>query len=144
MRIPVLATMLLMGCAGMPDVARPLQGLALAAALEGAWCNTTDDGRSCWAYDIFRPDGTLRACGRFPDEKQAFDGTGRVSISGQVMCYRVLHATENFWVKPGSTYCTRIVEISATAHTYQDLESGARFKLLRVPSGSVTCPSGVQ
>ena len=79
-----------------------------------------DGGRSCWAYDVFSEDGRLRACGQFPDETRAFDGTGRVSIAGDLMCYRVLQASENFWVRPGSSYCTRIMSISRTAHTYQD------------------------
>jgi hypothetical protein len=144
MRTPVLVAMLLIGCAVLPEGVQPPQDKALARALVGAWCNSDDDGRTCWAYDVFSEDGTLRACGQFPDQKRPFDGAGRVSIAGSVMCYRVLNATENFWVKPGSTYCTRILEISSTAHTYQDLESGAKFKLLRVPNDAVKCLARAQ
>jgi len=140
MRAAVLASILLAACATAADEPRPLRDQALATALLGAWCNSEDGGKTCWAYDHFTPDGMLRACGRFPDERQVFDGTGVVAVTGDVMCYRVTRATANFWVKPGSTYCTRIVGISGSAHAYQDMESGATFRLLRVPVASITCP----
>lgn len=134
----------LAACATLPDPAQRLTDQALARALLGAWCNSSDGGRSCWAFDVFSEDGTLRACGQFPDETRAFDGMGRVSIAGDLMCYHVLQASENFWVRPGSSYCTRILGISGTAHTYQDLETGAPFTLTRVPIEAVTCPAALR
>lgn len=127
----------LAGCAAPP---RPLQGDALVQALQGAWCNSDDGGRSCWAWDQFFADGTLRACGRQPDERQPFDGEGRFTVEGDRMCYVVTRASPNFWVRPGSRYCTRIVAIGAREHTYQDLETGERFTLTRVPAAGVRCP----
>ena len=142
MRAVVLAMILLSACAGPQERARPLRDRALSAALLGAWCNSDDGGRSCWAYDQFFDDGTLRACGRQPDEREPFDGLGAVSIQGDVMCYVVRRATPNFWVRAGSRYCTRIVEISASTHVYEDIDSGTRHTLHRVPIPSVHCPSG--
>ena len=144
MRIRAIAAILLTGCTTPPDSLQPLQDKALASALVGAWCNSDDGGKTCWAYDVFKADGTLRACGRFPDERRAFDGEGLVSVSGNVMCYRVRSATENFWVKPGSSYCTRILGVSRNSHTYQDMESGAKFSLTRVRSEAVTCSALAQ
>jgi hypothetical protein len=140
-RPAVLATILLAACAATPDEPKPLRDLELSLALAGAWCNSDDGGRTCWAYDIFGPDGTLRACGQFPDEALPFDGTGVVSVTGNVMCYRVTAATPNFWVKPGTTYCTRILAVSRKAHTYQDMESGRTHMLTRVASEVANCTS---
>lgn len=130
----VLALGLLGACAAPP------QGDTLAGALRGAWCNSDDGGRTCWAYDHFRDDGTLRACGRHPDEPIGFDGVGVVQFDGALLCYRVTAATPNFWVRPGTRYCTRIVEVSPDMHRYQDLESGALYTLTRVPPSQVRCP----
>lgn len=137
MRFSLLAPVcLFVACTAAPDAPaglRGLQGPALAAALQGAWCNSEDGGRSCWAYDVFLPDGRLQACGRWPDDPQPFFGVGVVTISGDRMCYRVTEASANFWVRPGSQYCTRILAVSPQMHRYQDLDSGRIDTLTRVP-----------
>lgn len=141
-RSVAVVAVLLGACASASDEPRPLRDRALVEALRGAWCNSDDGGRTCWAYDIFHADGTLRACGRFPDESQPFDGTGVVGVEGNVMCYRVTRATPGFWVKPGTAYCTRILSVSGTSHTYQDMDSGRTFRLFRVPLSAARCDAG--
>lgn len=137
--LPVLSLLgALAACAAPPP--RVPQDEALARALRGAWCNSDDGGRTCWAYDHFRDDGTLRACGRHPDEPAGFDGVGVVRIDGTRLCYRVTAATPNFWVRPGTRFCTRIVAVGADWHRYQDPESGALTTLTRVPVDQVRCP----
>lgn len=135
------ALAMLAGCAA-PQPMQPMQPLrdaALLQALQGAWCNSDDGGASCWAWDQFFADGTLRACGRQPDEREPFSGRGAVTVEGDRMCYRVTRATANFWVRPGSVYCTRIVAIGASSHVYEDLDGGRRHTLLRVPASRVDC-----
>jgi hypothetical protein len=106
-------------------------GNTLRTALLGVWCNSVDQGRSCWAYDVFMPDGRFRACGRNPDDGAYFEGSGTFEIVGQRMCYVVGQATDTFWVRPGSRFCTDITAIDARTHEYRDLESGERFVLYR-------------
>lgn len=136
----LLPVLLLFGCAAAPDRLAPLRDAALLQALQGAWCSPRPDGRGCWAYDEFFADGTLRACGRHPEDDAPFDGTGTVTVEGDRMCYRVTRASPGFWVRPGSRYCTRIVGVSASAHVYEDLDTGARFTLRRMAPAEVRCP----
>lgn len=148
-RLPHLAIATLLATAALaapaaaltPAPLPSLQGEALARALEGAWCNSEDGGLTCWAYDVFSADGQLRACGRFPDDDEAFEGVGEVTVSGDRMCYRVLRASENFWLPPEGRYCSRITGISPQAHDYQDTATGPTIRLHRIPLTAVTCPA---
>lgn len=122
-----------------PDTSQD-RAAPLHQALLGLWCNSEDGGRSCWAWDEFLPDGRLQMCGRTADDPQPFAAVAQVHWEGPRMCYRVLQATANFWLRPGQRYCTEIVEVSARHHTYRDLDSGARFTLWRRPAGGQDCP----
>lgn len=133
----LLAATLAAGCAG-PAGMRALQGAALQQALIGTWCNSVDGGQSCWALDFISADGRLRACGRQPDDGEPFDGSGTLQVDGDRLCYRVQQASESFWVRPGSLYCTRIVGVGPQQHVYEDLESKRRYTLTRVPPHQVT------
>ncbi|WP_088286574.1 hypothetical protein [Ideonella sp. A 288] len=117
-----------------------LQGDALHRALEGLWCNTADQGRTCWAYDEFFADGRFEACGRTEDDPRGFFGAGVVSVSGQRMCYVVTRASANFWLAPGQRYCTDITAIDERMHRYRDIDTGAEFTLLRRPRSDKHCP----
>lgn len=119
------------------------EGEALHRALEGAWCNSEDGGRSCWAWDRFFADGSFTACGRHEDESRPFRGSGRVTVQGRTMCYTVTEASENFWLRPGGRYCTEIVAIDAHTHRYRDLDTGAEFTLYRRDASHVRWPPNV-
>jgi hypothetical protein len=120
--------------------ASPPRGAALHRALQGVWCNSADGGRTCWAYDQFLADGTFEACGRTDDDPQPFRGAGEVSVDGRRMCYVVTAASANFWLKPGSRYCTDIVAIDERTHRYRDIDTGAEFTLFRRPTSAKECP----
>ncbi len=120
---------------------RPESTSPLHQALLGLWCNSEDGGRSCWAWDEFLPDGRLQMCGRTADDPQPFAAVAQVHWEGRRMCYRVLQATANFWLPPGQSYCTDIVEVAARHHSYRDLDSGARFTLWRRPAADRDCPA---
>jgi hypothetical protein len=120
----------------------PAEGDALHRALLGAWCNSHDGGRTCWAYDRFFADGRFHACGRHDDERRPFSGTGIVDVKGRTMCYRVTQASPNFWLEPGERYCTQIVAIDRRTHRYRDLDTGAEFTLHRRAPSGVKCPQG--
>lgn len=130
-----VATGLATGLVGCAAPAGP------AASLVGVWCNTMDDGASCWAYDSFDADGRFEACGRTDDDPRPFRGRGVYAVEGRRMCYQVTEATPNFWLGPGARYCTEIVAIDAASHRYRDLDTQAEFRLLRVPAASKRCPS---
>ncbi len=108
-----------------------LTGAALQGALTGVWCNSADGGKSCWAHDQFFRNGRFRACGRNSDDGMYFEGSGRFQVEGIRMCYVVDSATDSFWVRPGSRFCTDIVDIDTRQHRYRDIESGESFLLFR-------------
>jgi len=118
----------------------PQQGIALHRALEGVWCNSNDNGRTCWAYDTFLDDGTFEACGKTDDDIRPFRATGMVSVEGRRMCYVVAAATDNFWLRPRSRYCTDIIAIDERTHRYRDIDTGAEFTLHRRPAFEKRCP----
>lgn len=137
-RVLALVAAWLTACAVAP--ARVAQEPSIGTALVGVWCNSTDGGASCWAYDEFRGDGSFEACGRTEDDTRPFHGEGRYSVEGRRMCYRVTRASPNFWLRAGDRYCTDIVAIGPTSHRYRDIDSGAEFELSRVPAGRKRCP----
>lgn len=126
---------LLGGCSSTPP-----RDAALQQALQGMWCNSSDGGRSCWAWDEFDADGRFSACGRTDDDPRPFAGSGRISVSGQRMCYRVETASGSFWLQPGQRYCTDIVAIDAASHRYRDIDTGAEFTLYRRAAAERRCP----
>lgn len=133
------AVLVALGIAGHSQAAE-LAGPALSAALVGSWCNSEDGGRTCWAHDEFFADGRFRACGRTLDDAIEFEGTGRFEVRGQRMCYQVERATDSFWIRPGTRYCTDILDIDNRQHVYRDIESGQRFLLYRREPARPVCP----
>ena len=126
---------------GGPGQAAELAGPAMRAALLGSWCNSDDGGKTCWAHDEFFADGRFRACGKTPDDAVPFSGEGRFEVSGQRMCDRIERATDSFWIRPGTRFCTDILAIDERQHSYRDIESGQRFVLHRRESAQPICPS---
>lgn len=134
--VALFIAVLLSACAGHRP--HPERAAQIEGTLVGVWCNSNDGGATCWAYDEFRADGTFVACGKTEDDALPFRGEGTYSISGKRMCYVVTRSSANFWLGPGSRYCTEILAISPTAHRYRDLDTGAVFELTRVgPSGQL-------
>lgn len=127
--------------AGMVPAATAAEDAALLQALQGAWCNSHDGGKTCWAYDTFFDDGRFEACGRTDDDPRPFRGGGPVSVSGRRMCYTVTFASDNFWLRPGGRYCTDILSIDARMHRYRDIDTQQEFTLHRVAPGAIRCPA---
>jgi hypothetical protein len=136
--IAILLGAVLGGCASHPSA--PLSDERLAQELVGVWCNSNDGGKTCWAFDEFSTSGQFLACGRNEDELVGFAGGGNFTVAGQRMCYVVRTATANFWLQPGSRYCTDILSIGASSHRYRDIDTGKSYELLRVPPSTKQCP----
>ncbi|MEY2685936.1 MAG: hypothetical protein RL375_134 [Pseudomonadota bacterium] len=121
----LLAT-LLVGC-----TAPPVVPASLAEALLGVWCNSDDGGRTCWAWDEFTDRGTLEMCGQAHGDARPFRARATVEWAGARLCYRVVEATDTFWLRAGERYCTEIVEVHPDHHVYRDLDTGQHVHLLR-------------
>lgn len=133
----LLPLLTLLGACAAP--VPPSAGSNVDAGLVGVWCNSSDAGATCWAYDEFRTDGSFTACGRTDDDPRPFIGEGRYTVEGSRMCYMVTRASANFWLRPGARYCTDIVAMSPASHRYRDLDTGAEFELTRVPASRRRC-----
>jgi hypothetical protein len=128
----------LSGCASRESV--PSLDEKLAQDLVGAWCNSNDGGKTCWAFDEFNSSGHFQACGKTEDELVGFAGGGRFTVNGQRMCYVLDTATPNFWLQAGSRYCTDILAIGPERHRYRDIDTKQEFELLRVAPSRKQCP----
>lgn len=138
---PICLAFLVLAAIHGPAFARQpsVADAALHRALLGVWCNSNDGGRSCWAYDEFFDDGHFEACGRTDDDPRPFRGGGKVTVTGQRMCYEVTFASSNFWIRQGGRYCTDIVAIDERMHRYRDIDTKAEFVLYRVPKSEKRC-----
>lgn len=118
------------------------EGLVLAVSLrDGAWCNSEDNGKTCSAYDDFREDGTIAACGQFSDDRRPFSAQGTYEVKGRFTCFVVTEASETFGLKPGYKFCTESLKIDAKEHTYRDVETGEITTQYRVPKTAMKCPT---
>lgn len=133
----------LQACAGLPEdrATAPLADQALQRALVGDWCNPAPPG-GCWAHDRFEATGRFASCGQAEGDARPFRGSGRYQVTGRRMCYLVTEASSNFWLPPGSRYCTEILGIGPQAHRYRDLDSGAVFELQRQAPPGPACLDG--
>lgn len=117
----------------------PLKDAALERALDGAWCNSDDGGKTCWGYDLFDR-GNLRSCGRFPETKQSFVGQSRYNVNGSRVCHVITHSSVPELLKPGEGFCVDVLQIDAKTQTFRDLDTNIDTVVYRVDRKSVKCP----
>lgn len=109
----------------------------LVKQLQGAWCVSDDGGKTCWGYDRF--DGqTVHACGRLPEDGQAFTAVASFAVSGQTACYTVIDSDRQDTYPPGHQFCATVLEINDRFQRYR--MDGADFSTYRVPLAAVVCP----
>ena len=83
-------------------------------------------------------------CGQQEEDPRPFHAHATVSFAGTRMCYQVVAASANFWLRAGQRYCTEIVEVHPHSHIYRDLDNGRLFSLLRKPSSYRQCLPGLK
>jgi hypothetical protein len=128
----LLATALIAAAAVLRDE-------ALEKALEGAWCNSFDGGKTCWGYDEFSS-GKITSCGRLPQTKNVFTAEARYEVKGTRVCSIVTAASRSFGLPVGERFCVEVLDINERAQRFRSLESGNVDTIFRVPRESVRCP----
>jgi hypothetical protein len=114
---------------------------ALVQALQGAWCNSDDGGKTCWGYDIFDK-GKSRFCGRFPENGQVSAGTSTYSVDGARVCHVVTSVGGDGEqpLKVGKRLCFRVLSIDSQQQTFRDEAAGTDTRIYRMRVEDVRCP----
>lgn len=137
----VLATLALV-VAPAYAVPAELENASLEAALQGAWCNSDDGGKTCWGYDMF-VGGSVNSCGRFPETRTDFTGQSRYTISGAKVCHVVTDSSVPEVLKPGERFCVQILKIDSRTQRFRYLETGEETVVYRVDAKDVRCSGRV-
>jgi hypothetical protein len=116
----------------------PLRGKDLNSALQGAWCVSIDDGKSCWGYEVFS-NGSTRSCGQIPDTDVYYLGTTKYKIDGNLLCHVVTTSNQPEHLKIGYRFCTEILDVSDNRLTARDMGSAEVDIAFRVAIEKVTC-----
>jgi len=109
------------------------------SALQGAWCFSNDDGRSCWGWDVYVDSETIEACGRFPKDGNAFRARVKFRVDGTRACYEVTESNHFKAFPVGVKVCATVLEINGTHLRYRI--NGPIETAYRAPLSSVKCPS---
>jgi hypothetical protein len=125
--------------AAMAQSAVPTDAALVAALEEGVWCASNDDGRSCWAYEEFKPGNVITTCGQTPGARQPFTASARYEVKGRALCYEVTERNEHFWLLRGSRFCTEILEMTPDYQRYRDVQTGEESVLYRLPKSARRC-----
>jgi hypothetical protein len=112
---------------------------ALKQALVGVWCNSDDGGKTCWGYDEFRSDGTVKSCALPPGSIRAWTGAARFEVKGTYSCMVVTESSDDT-MRPGDRLCAEVLEINAVSQRYRFTDSKEEFLLYRRKSSDMKCP----
>ena len=116
-----------------------LENATLEVALQGAWCNSDDGGKTCWGYDNI-VSGSVTSCGTFPQTRTNFTGQSRYTIRGAKVCHVVTESSVPEILKPGDRFCVEILQIDSRTQRFRDLDTGDETVVYRVDTKSVQCP----
>jgi hypothetical protein len=113
----------------------------LDRALQGAWCNSDDGGKTCWGYDIFSK-GQSRFCGRLPENGQAWAGTSTYSIDKARICHVItsIGGDGEQPLKVGERLCFQILSIDSEQQTFRDEAYETETRVYRTRLEDVRCP----
>ena len=111
----------------------------LDAALQGAWCNSDDGGKSCWGYDQFNK-GVSTSCGRLPGSNDLVSAQSRYSVSGNRVCHVVTETGPGSFLRKGERLCFDVLEINEKIQRFKDLESNDITVIYRVAREKAQCP----
>lgn len=137
----LLVAPLLSACSPVGKSSSVPRDTALVEALQGSWCVTDDDGKSCWGYDTFVSRNTVWACGVLPETRKSFRATASISVNGDKACYEVKESNDPAAFPVGHKFCVQVLAIDSKSQKYKHLDSGETHTTFRVPASSVKCPS---
>ncbi len=133
--MPVVA---LVACSSEPEaVPGTPADAALAAQLQGAWCVSEDDGRTCWGFDRFEGN-KIYGCGKSPDDNRNISTVASFEVSGHTACYTVISSSDPKEFGNGHKFCAKVIEVNDRFQRH--VLNGKVFTTYRVPVASAVCP----
>ncbi len=94
------------------------QGEALRAAMVGAWCNSQDGGKTCWAYDFIDADGKALACNVEARGGLSYVATAQHTVEAAESCFVILGSAVPE-LEVGHRLCIQSFMIDAQIHRFQ-------------------------
>ncbi len=113
---------------------------ALRQALLGVWCNSDDGGNTCWGFDEFRSDGTVKSCALPPGSERPWVGAALFAVRGITSCIVMTESTDET-MPPGHSLCVEVLEINARFQRYRFTDSAEEFVLYRRKASEMKCPT---
>lgn len=111
---------------------------ALKQALIGVWCGSDDGGKTCWGYDEFRSDGTVKSCLLPTGSSRAWTGTAKFEVKGSYSCMVVTESSDNT-MRPGDRFCTEVLEINSTLQRFRFTDTKDESILYRRKLSEMKC-----
>lgn len=111
----------------------------LQQALEGAWCNSIDQGKTCWGFDIFEK-GQTRYCGRLPETGEVVYGSTKYFVKGNRVCHTITSSNTDDVLEVGEEFCFDVLSVDAERQVFRSVETRDLDTLYRTSISSVVCP----
>jgi hypothetical protein len=146
-----LVLVVALGSATTFSFSAALQDQKLDRAIEGVWCTSVDEGKSCLGYEEYK-NGKITVCGGKTSTGAPALVEGRYNIRGSRSCILITASNEPS-MKPGSQICIDILRIDQTSLQFRyasienmemqlSPEGGAPDKgmpMYRVPPVQMSC-----
>jgi hypothetical protein len=113
----------------------------LDSAIQGAWCNSEDGGKTCVGYDFFES-GKSTYCGVDAKSGQRFSGTSNYAIHRNTLCHVVSSVDNEPFLKVGDRVCFLIVNAQPDLLVFRELTETTFTRLYRDRITKSECPKG--
>lgn len=122
----------------------PVFAQSLSGSPVGTWCQSIDEGQSCFQYLTFQADGTLLTQGQFTKMGMGFEGDASWTQKGDQTCISETRIDtyvldSGAWL--GEAYiparCDTVLAIDATQYNYRK-PNGETERLIRVSDSPAT------
>ena len=115
-----------------------LRDAALEKSIEGYWCNSDDNGKTCWGFDHLS-NGSAFTCIQV-GQKYA-TAKSRYVVRGNSVCHEVTESSEPEVMRPGYRICLEVVEINEHMQKFRYFNSKEIITIFRTQRAKATCPA---
>jgi hypothetical protein len=119
--------------------AQILFDMDLEQALQGAWCNSKDQGKTCWGFDVFNK-GKTDYCGRLPSSGEVVYGSTSYTVRGNRVCHIITSSNDENFLSVGETLCFDVLRIDTERQVFRSVEDNELDTLYRTQAEGVRCP----
>jgi hypothetical protein len=132
--LPILALLVSMSATAPSSVAEVPKDAALARALDGTWCFSRDEGKTCWAWEKVTAEGGLRVWGQTSDGLNEFWSEGTYTVDGVVTCVKITAASEHAHHVAGDAFCAEVLQVDEKIHRFRGVGGTREVITYRLPT----------